>query len=395
MIIRGQHHLSKVGLAIGMLGITYLIWKVISLQGQDLTFKYIWLAGNLWQDGLNPYSIEYQEIGHKMFTAFNGQPFYYPPNWWPFSNILAAFDYTTATEIWRVLNGLCIISSTFLLNGAMKKIGINLTLSSLILYTGLVSLMQASAIIIATGQTTILIYFGLCLVIYSAVNSRPLLLALGLCVMLLKPQIGVALFFAFIPFKKYHMALLYTCVLTFLLMLPALITIGPLETILPFLKGLSQHSSFATNEAQNSTGLKSILYSITNFKLPSTMATLLSIVGTLGAGLYFKKSDKENSTNFITYWMIIIMITAFVAPLHEYDMIIIAPLILLCAIYGVRAQWLLSIPFIILARSGNIGDLLTPENADDARYYTSVITTIALVAMVIILCKVIRQAKEE
>ena len=395
MTIRGQHHLSKVGLAIGMLGITYLIWKIISLQGQDLTFKYIWLAGSLWQNGLSPYSIEYQEIGHKMFTTFNGQPFYYPPNWWPFSNILAAFDYNTATEIWRVLNGLCIVSSTFLLNGALKKIDINLTPSSLVLYTGLVSLMQASAIIIATGQTTILIYFGLCLVIYSAVNSRPLWLALGLCVMLLKPQIGVVLFFAFIPFKKYHMALLYTCALTLLLMLPALITIGPFETILPYLKGLSQHSSFATNEAQNSTGLKSILYNITNFKLPSTMATLLSIVGAVGAGLYFKKSGKENSTNFIRYLMIIIMITAFIAPLHEYDMIIIVPLILLSAIYGVRAQWLLSLPFIILARSGNIGDLLTPENADDARYYTSVITTIALVALIIILAKIIQRAKEE
>ena len=101
--------LDMLALSIGAFGIFYLIWKYSSLIGKDLTFKYFWLAGRLWSGGMSPYGADYQHVGESLFETFNGQPFYYPPNWWPVSGFMALFDYATATEIWRLINVMAIV----------------------------------------------------------------------------------------------------------------------------------------------------------------------------------------------------------------------------------------------------------------------------------------------
>ena len=220
-----DHRTIKVAAAaIGLAGIFYLLWKTIALRGQDLSFRYLWFAGSLWLDGINPYGSQYQEIGHKLFASFNGQPFYYPPNWWPISTFMGKFEYQTAMEIWRTFNMLVIISSTFLLNSALKRVNINILPAYLIFYTGIVSFMQATVISLSTGQTSILMYLGVCLVIYAALTGKHIILAIGFAIVLLKPQIGVPLMIAFLPFRKHHLSIFYASVITFLFSLPALIT---------------------------------------------------------------------------------------------------------------------------------------------------------------------------
>lgn len=378
------------GLAIGVLGLSYLLWKVISLSGEDLTFKYLWFAGSLWQDGLNPYGEDYMIIGHQLFKGFNGQPLYYPPNWWPISSFLALFEYDIAMEIWRVGSAIAIIVSTFFLDKTLKIIDITLSKTYLIFFTGLVCFMQATAVGVATGQTAILLYFALSLTIYAAVHARPILLALGLCILLLKPQVGVPLFFALLPFKKFHPALLYTCALTFLFTLPALFTIGPLETILPYLKGLSQHSTFATNNPLNSTGLKKIISLLLSVGLSSSVASVLSIIVTTLTGLVYSKRQTDQSPDndnkvLIGFFITTISLIAFIAPLHEYDLIIVAPIILLAAIYQINFQIFVTLAFLVIVRCGNIADLFAPSSVGEARYYTATIATMALIAILAII----------
>ena len=377
-------NLRALGVIIGILGIAYLLWKIISLNGDDLTFKYLWFAGSLWQDGLNPYGDGYIILGQKLFESFNGQPLYYPPNWWPISNLLALFEYEIAMEIWRFGSATAIITATLFLNEALKKIGIKTSKTYLIFYTGLVCFMQATVIGLSTGQTAIAMYFAFSLFIYAAICTRPVLLSIGLCILLLKPQLGVPLFFALLPFRRFHLELLYTCALTFLFILPAAITIGPLETLLPYLKGLAQYSTFAANDPLNSTGLKKVIVLIVGADLSSSVATLLSIIAAVFIGFYYSKRQmsKNSDRNLIGFFITLISLTAFVAPLHEYDLIIVAPIMFLAKIYPINFQIFLTLAFLVLMRCGNIADLFAPTTVDEARYYTATVATFALIVII-------------
>ncbi len=397
------------GMFIGIFGVLYLMWKGYTLTGYDLSFKYIWLAGNLWSDGISPYSIQFQEIGQDLFTGFNGQPFYYPPNWWLFSTFLSQFDHPLAVEIWQLFNVSLIITSTLILNMAMRSAGIKLSWAYLFFYTGLVSFMQATAISLATGQTVIFIYFGLCLVIYGTLSQKHFILTLGFCILLLKPQIGVPLMAAFLPFEIYRRPVLYTIATTGLLCLPALITPNPIATTTAFLSGLSKHSEFASNSAQNSTGLKNILYTFSNVEVSGMYLILFTVISVFGVMVYIKKLLKENegtgilsgrtdrTQQFVLLTMGICFLS-FLSPLHDYDLIIVAPLILLCAVFGLGTQWQVSIIFLFLIRAENIAKLLGATSYNETRYYSSIISSIVVFCMLltlIVAVKNILTRKEE
>lgn len=244
--------------------------------------------------------------------------------------------------------------------------------------------MQATVIGLSTGQTAIAMYFAFSLFIYAAICTRPVLLSIGLCILLLKPQLGVPLFFALLPFRRFHLELLYTCALTFLFILPAAITIGPLETLLPYLKGLAQYSTFAANDPLNSTGLKKVIVLIVGADLSSSVATLLSIIAAVFIGFYYSKRQmsKNSDRNLIGFFITLISLTAFVAPLHEYDLIIVAPIMFLAKIYPINFQIFLTLAFLVLMRCGNIADLFAPTTVDEARYYTATVATFALIVII-------------
>ena len=89
--------------------------------------------------------------------------------------------------------------------------------------------------------------------------------------------------------------------------------------------------------------------------------------------------------------MAVIFATLFFAPVHDYDMILVAPVLLLGAVLGTARQMLLAVPFLLLVRAGNIGDLFGPTTVDEARFYGSVVSTVALIIMVAIFVIISRQ----
>ncbi len=374
--------------AIGLIGICYLAWKIVALQGEDLTFKYIWFSGSLWLDGQSPYGPEYMEMGHKLFTGFNGQPFYYPPNWWAISTFFASFDYITAMEIWRVLNGIFILSGTVILNNALRHLGIKLNIGHLIFYTGLISIMQITPVILTTGQTSLLIYLGLCLLINGILADRKWVLTLALCIIVLKPQIGVPLMAALLAFRQHHFALLRASVITIILTIPALISGGPVATITLFLKGLSKHSGFITNSPENSTGLKNILINIFNIEASSTLLTTLSIFMLFIIAMYVKRrtgwgNETLNSRKRIILMIVSLVAVGFIAPLHEYDMIMIAPVLLLTCKFDFRFQNIITLIFMLMMRPGNIANILNIHDVDQERAFIAIIMTTALTFMLV------------
>ncbi len=387
--IAHSRNLNYLAYTIGLFGITYLIWKLISLQGTDLTFRYIWIAGSIWSQGLNPYGPEYFITASNMFETFNGQPFYYPPNWWGPAQLLAIFEYQVAMEIWRFLNVTLILLSSLLLNRAFRTADIPISNSYLAFYTGLVSLMQITAVVLATGQTVVLMYFGVVLVVCGFMHSSRWQMVLGLTILLLKPQIGVALCFALLMFKRHHVTLFWTGGITFLLTLPALVSTGPIETMRSFLGGLSKHSSFPSNIAEFSTGLKNLVAHTIGAAPSSTLYMLIAIgiLMVIGAIVNLKSSKLNEDMYFrsqISYLMFALSVLAFLSPIHEYDMLVLLPILMLATICELKVQAALLVIFLLMSRAGNLANIMGYASLDDERLFVSAYYTLMLIILIFV-----------
>ncbi len=366
---------------IGFLGISYLIWKIISHRGTDLDFQYLWLAGRLWADGITPYSVEYQEAGQSLFARFNGQPFYYPPNWWLVTRLFALFDHELALEMWRIFNGTIIIFSSYLLHASFRECNEQLEPYFVLFYTELLSLMQITIIIIFVGQTSLLLYLGIVLIICGTLTSRNRMLIIGFCIILLKPQVGMPLFFAFIMFKRYHTPAIWAGLITFFLSLPPLIINGPISTLKLYLNGLSVHSTYLVNSPAHSTGLKNIMVTVFNISVSSLIISATSIFVMILTTIYFKKVIQQKELNFedkLLFLMLSIIAIAFVAPLHEYDLMFITPIMLLSVKLSLNHKAVIFACMIITARIGNIANIFGITLDEDVRTFNSIIYTIVL-----------------
>ncbi len=374
-------------LVFGCAGLCYLFWKLISLQGIDLSFRYIWIAGSIWLDGGNPYGEEYFQLSSELFEGFNGQPFYYPPNWWAVAQSFALFDYSVAMEIWRFISISCVLASSLFLYRALKSSIDTVGVPYMIFYTGLVSLMQITAVVLATGQTVILMYLGMALTASGVLKTNRVLTVIGLSILLLKPQIGVPLCCALLMVRKHQITVLWTGIVGILLAAPAFVITGPVTTLKTYFNGLSQHANFPSNAPEVSTGLKNILAYTMQSTPSSTSLMIIAILVVLVVGyLANRKSEKitsERQDKFnILYMILAVSLVAFFSPLHEYDMLILLPMLLLATAFELKFQAIFLMVFIAMCRTGNIGALFGFTNHDEERIFVSVVYTIALLLLI-------------
>jgi len=344
---------------IGGMGIYYLFSRSILIGWKDVDFLHVWLSGHLWSQGISPYSPEYIERGSSLFDPFNRQAFFYPPSFWFISRFFAQFDYQFAVELWRWTSFGLIFLSSFLLRSALHQAGVKVSFSTMVFYTGLVSMMQSMILTFVLGQTSILIYFAVCLVIYSVLSKNNILLAAGLCLVLLKPTLGAGIFIGLLPFKIYRKSIIMTCLGTILISSPALLPFGPIATIKAYLKGTSGHGDFIANHPELTTGFRNIFFHITDISLSSTLALLITIFGMLITLIIIKNkglnpTDDESSIAQIYILILCLSIIGALAPLHTYDFMFIAPIILLTLKSDKYIQMIVFILFLVIARAQNI-----------------------------------------
>lgn len=366
---RFKQVISAAALIVGILGIIYLFNKSIVADWTDVDFLYIWLSGHLWSLGISPYSAEFIEQVNILFEIFNGQAFFYPPGFWFISRFFASFEYQTAVETWRWTSVCLLLFSSLLLKAGMGNAGIKISWPTIIFYTGMVSLMQGTVLTFVLGQTSIVIYFAVCLVIYSALSRNNALLAVGLCLVLLKPNVVVGLFIAFLPFAIYRKSIVLTVFGSVLMALPALLPFGIIKTSISYLRGISGHTDYIANQPELTTGIRNIFYHLTDIEMSSTFAVLITVLGILmtmfviaRTGVFTK--DEHDSEKILFVLALSLSMIGFLAPLHVYDFMFVAPVILLTQKLGKYTQAAIFVSFLVIARSQNItfeGGLFYPH----------------------------------
>ena len=383
---------------LALMGLRRLLLSLYYVSGTSgYDFRYIWLAGHVWLNGEDPYSASFRRTS-AMLTWDGHAPevWLYPPNWWPLSALLAFIDLGTANLLWNIGNVLLCLVASFLIVSSFRRAHTGLkcdnTVRDLLFALGaalpLIHLfgaaeLEATATVIAVGQTSLLIYFGLALLLYGiGKDSRPLCVA-GLVILFLKPQIGLAFAALFLVYSQWTRRTLAVALgLSLVLALPALIShpLAPLEMVRGIIR---EGDSVRPNVAQAMTGLRNVLWHTFGLDVGGPVSSLFAALAAVAGALTIKRIYEHEDRRRVL-WLCAILsaaATAAFAPLHFYDLPIIAclfPAVLVSsALFKVAAL----VGAVLVVRGDTLGKATGLYDPNVAIFEGSFISTIGAILL--------------
>ncbi|MGC9420802.1 MAG: glycosyltransferase 87 family protein [Rhodovulum sp.] len=139
----------------------YLLPKVLH-AGDGLDFRLIWLAGQLWNDGISPYSNQFLAAYHSAFGDGPISHFWvYPPYWAVIAGPMSLLSFENALTAWNLVNYLLLLLSSGIIATLLPARAAPLSRGLwFIRALCILSLAQATPFSIALGQTSMLILAG-------------------------------------------------------------------------------------------------------------------------------------------------------------------------------------------------------------------------------------------
>ena len=119
--------------------------------------------------------------------------------------------------------------------------------------------MYATAVTVWSGQTSILVYFGLSALLYGLLKLRWSMVIVGLVFLALKPQFGLLAFVAVAAIPYFRWAVLPAGAICILASFAIAITADYRASIEGFIANLARHSEHAANTPPHLTGAIHIL----------------------------------------------------------------------------------------------------------------------------------------
>lgn len=349
--------------ALVLLPISYLLVKVLLDRSDTVDFKYFWLAGHVWSRGIDPFTSAYAEIGDRLFVGKNRPPmFFYPPNWYLPARLLALIPYESAVLPWRILSVMLVVLSLKFWLDIYQAAGFRFRLSALAIFYSSALASTATAMAISMGQTSPLIFFGMSLFFKAKAENRRLLMVAALWLLMLKPNVGLLFCIVLIPSLVWWPSLIAAAAVTIASSLPALLPFGLVETLSRAVAGLGQYDAYDVNNPTSTTGLRNLIYYISGMNVSAfalASAAYVSAFAAAAIGCWrTRKMVTPSNRRVDSENCLYIALAASILSLHTYDLIILAPLALLCYANGWKVALGISACLLVLIRGKNIAALL-------------------------------------
>jgi hypothetical protein len=370
--------------------VAYLLAKSALDATPEIDFKYLWFAGRMWLDGENPYSDKFVVDGAQWFVGTNVlQGWSYPPNWWAISCFHALFSVESATAIWRTINAALVVAGCGLLFAAHRRSHPKATWAVFALLLGFATTFQATAMTLALGQTSIVTFFGLCALglgvsrgaAPGASAAGTWIQALGLTLLMLKPQVGVVAAAAMLAHPNCWRAIGLAALASLALAAPALVSIGARETLLGMLHNLSQHDQLTIFSPPETTGVRHLVHATSGVTLPGLVAFAGAALGFALVAIT-RARGRWNGESAALMMAAILGPTLLAAPLHSYDMVIAVPLALALLEPGRNATRLaLGLGLLVLYRATNVARVTGWVHPDSSVFPGSWLDSVAALAV--------------
>lgn len=337
-------------LVLVFVALAYILPKVFNFD-DGLDFRLVWLSGDLWLKGLNPYGSDFKNAYLMNFGRGPVSHFWvYPPNWGTISIVLARLPFRDALIIWNLLNFGCLAVAVIL----TTKVFIHdkqqqMFVAALTFF--FLSTIQSSAVTISIGQTTFILLLAIAFVLYGLDRNSDNFLVVGLVLAMLKPNIGIVVCLAVLLMTSNLKNLLIAGVGSLTLALPAFFLQPPLLVLESFVANVSKYSdsAYVANSPQNLTGLSQLA----NYLIGANIsAGPLLLAACFYLGIF---SIRRTYSRTVFCFMVVATILFFV-PLHSYDFLLLGLCVPVIFTLPRKWQWFFAIILACAWRAGNIAE---------------------------------------
>ncbi|SPH16962.1 hypothetical protein DEA8626_00476 [Defluviimonas aquaemixtae] len=298
-------------------------------------FRYFWLAGKLWADGVSPYGPIFAEAGARLITEGHIPEIWpYPPNLWMPAIGLSPFSLNTAWHIWLVFELAALLAASAVLalglpasmipGAALRPRLARLALFCLHLM--LVAALEATHLAVYVGQSALFVYLGTAMLVAGLARSWRGLAVAGLVLVFMKPQVGAAVAIGLIMSGRAGFRILLTAALvSVLLIVPPMMVKG--AVVLDWLGTLGDYDGVTlANMAVAMTGIRHLVWifgQIDIGNIPAmgiTLAVGVAVALRVRAAWPREGADAGRVASDLVVAEILVLL-AF-APLHMYDFVL-------------------------------------------------------------------------
>lgn len=320
-----------------LIGTAYLgfkVWDLAEAPGYD--FKYIWVAGRMWLSGLDPYGPGYAPTAGALITDGHAPEIWaYPPNMLPLAVLLALPELPAAAVAWRIAGALTVVLAAAAIAGATlparpARSARRVFGERFFLLGFALAGFEAVAISLSTGQTAILMLGASALVLLGLARRLPLLAALGLALLCLKPQIGAAVALALLVLGPEGRRITVAGVLIAAgFALPALL-LDPMSPFAWLAQVAAYDDASPANAPAEVTGLRFLAWDLFGIETGSLapMLVTLGVIGLLAARVRAIGCEPERAL------AVALAALLALAPLHVYDFTLAAIPVTMLALRG-------------------------------------------------------------
>lgn len=303
-------------------GLTHLIfqlvthWSVIAPNSQM-----IWLAGQSWTIGASPYQAD---------LAWRPMP-----GWMPIASFLSLMDPLLASRVLMVVTTGLMLGASALNVSAFYSFKDRTVLVSenkltdffrnqspvtlFFFHASFIALSQSAAFGLHLGGAPALVYFGVSLLIWSAVRKRELSGGASLCILFFVPTVAILIMPA-LALSAYGRRVIALGVLaTFIVSAPAL-AVTPAPDMISAI--INSHQSLP----EYSTGLRHFMFLVGAPDLGTIFYTLLALAVTCAIGLTGRNSNPRLKT--IDNLMAALAVILVIAPLEPAYFLLVGSVLL-------------------------------------------------------------------
>lgn len=298
-------------------------------------FRYYWLAGRLWLEGISPYGPGFAEAAGRLIGEGNRPEIWAnPPTFWLPSVLLALFDLGTAWQLWLALSlGALLLASAsvaFALSqpswpGRARAAPELRAGTVFCLHLAVMATMEVTRIALFVGQSSVFVYLGSALLLAGLARGRPAVGVVGLVLLCAKPQVGAIVALALLLRGGARAIVLPAIVASLLLLLPAML--GDPLVLLNWLASVASYdgASYA-NQPFAMSGIRHVLWAYSGHDIGNLAAMAVALAAGAGVAIRARvraRGARPTGQALAHLVAVEILIALSLAPLHLYDFVVI------------------------------------------------------------------------
>lgn len=307
--------------------------------------SFVAAAGRTWLKGISPYqfehwNLEWEAIRPRAWPISQPMPFVYPPYWAPIAVVLGALPWPLASGLWDLVN-LATFSCVCALSISLLGLGFRRALDRPVVWVmvALATFAPAYHHTIWHAQLTVVPTLGIVGSFWAHARQRPGWLVCFALLAALKPQLAfLPLLYLFLNGAQRELAIAaaIAVVVTVLAMLPSGLARMPSDLARCY--GL--HTQLDFNSPEKFFHVPSLAAKL------APRASLLAgpVLGALAVGAlsYLRRRHPDWANGLLQRPLgtlaLVMVISVALMPLHLYDLVILAPLLLYA--HELRRDWL-------------------------------------------------------